>query len=77
MRGDHFRRRYREMPLVTQGVFRFSSNAMYGYAFLLLWAIALITRSHAALAAALFQHTYIWVHRYCTEEPDMPLLLYG
>ncbi|MFW5686033.1 MAG: methyltransferase [Spirochaetota bacterium] len=74
--GDHFRRRYREMPLVTRGAFRFSSNAMYSYAFLLLWAVALIARSHAALAAALFQHAYIWVHWYCTEEPDMRLL-YG
>jgi hypothetical protein len=72
--GDHFRRRYREMPLVKAGAFRFSSNAMYSYAFLLLWAIALVTRSQAALAAALFQHAYIWVHWYCTEEPDMRVL---
>jgi len=28
------------------------------------------------LAAALFQHAYIWVHYYCTEEPDMQLI-YG
>jgi len=74
--GDHFRRRYREMPLVTRGAFRFSSNAMYSYAFLLLWAVALVALSHAALAAALFQHAYIWVHWYCTEEPDMRLM-YG
>ncbi len=74
--GDHFRRRYREMPLVEEGAFRFSSNAMYSYGFLVLWAIALLTRSQAALAAALFQHAYIWVHWYCTEEPDMRVL-YG
>ena len=74
--GDHFRRRYREMPLVTEGAFRYSSNAMYSYAFLLLWAIAILTRSQAAIATALFQHAYIWVHWYCTEEPDMRLL-YG
>ena len=24
-----------------------------------------------ALAVALFQHAYIWVHYYCTEKPDM------
>ncbi|MFW5800759.1 MAG: methyltransferase [Spirochaeta sp.] len=74
--GDHFRRVYREMPLVTQGAFRLTSNAMYSFAFLLLWAIAIFTRSEAALAGALFQHTYIWVHWYCTEEPDMRVL-YG
>lgn len=72
--ADHFRRRYREMPMVREGAFRYSSNAMYSYAFLLLWAIAILTRSQAAIAAALFQHAYIWVHWYCTEEPDMRLL---
>lgn len=74
--ADHFRRHYREMPLVRKGAFRYSPNAMYSYAFLLLWAIAILTRSQAAIAAALFQHAYIWAHWYCTEEPDMRLL-YG
>jgi protein-S-isoprenylcysteine O-methyltransferase Ste14 len=69
--GDHFRQKYREMPLVREGIFKYSSNAMYAFAFLLFWAIALFTGSRAALAAALFQHAYIWVHMYCTEEPDM------
>ena len=74
--GDHFRQRYREMPMVREGAFAWSSNAMYALVFLGLWAIALITGSTAALAAALFQHAYIWVHYYCTEEPDMKLI-YG
>jgi hypothetical protein len=69
--GDHFRQRYRQMPLVKKGAFKYSSNAMYAFAFLLLWAIALLTGSQAALAVALFQHAYIWVHMYCTEAPDM------
>jgi protein-S-isoprenylcysteine O-methyltransferase Ste14 len=69
--GDHFRQRYRNMPLVKKGAFKYSSNAMYAFAFLLLWAIALLTGSQAALAVALFQHAYIWVHMYCTEAPDM------
>ncbi len=38
--------------------------------------IALIGGSLAALAAALFQHAYIWVHYYCTGKPDMDLI-YG
>lgn len=74
--GDHFRQRYRAMPLVKEGAFKYSSNAMYAFAFLLFWAIALLTGSRAALAAALFQHAYIWVHMYCTEGPDMRVI-YG
>jgi protein-S-isoprenylcysteine O-methyltransferase Ste14 len=72
--GDHFRRRFREMPLVREGAFAWTPNAMYTFAFLGLWSIALITRSHAGLVAALFQHAYIWVHYLCTEEPDMEVL---
>ncbi len=74
--GDHFRQHYREMPLVREGVFKYSTNAMYTFAFLLFWAIALLTGSRAALAVALFQHAYIWVHMYCTEDPDMRVI-YG
>jgi protein-S-isoprenylcysteine O-methyltransferase Ste14 len=72
--GDHFRRRYREMPLVREGVFAWTPNAMYTFAFLGLWAIALFWRSQVALVAALFQHAYIWIHYACTEEPDLELL---
>jgi hypothetical protein len=74
--GDHFRRRYCEMPLVTQGVFAWTPNAMYTFAFLLFWIIPLLARSQAGLVAALFQHAYIWVHYGCTEVPDMEVL-YG
>ena len=72
--GDHFRQKYREMPLVREGAFKYSSNAMYAFAFLLFWAIALLTGSQAALAVALFQNAYIWVHLYCTEDPDMRVI---
>jgi Gpi18-like mannosyltransferase len=64
------------MPMVQQGAFRYSSNAMYTLVSLAFWAIALLTRSQAALAVALFQHAYIWVHWYCTEQPD-GAVLYG
>lgn len=69
--GDHFRDEIAEMPLVTKGTFKYVSNSMYGVAFLGLWSIALIANSWNALAVALFQHAYIWVHMYCTEVPDM------
>ena len=72
--GDHFRKKYRQMPFERRGMFRYSSNAMYTYAFLGLWAAALLTGSRAALAAALFQHAYIWVHWYCTEAPDIEVI---
>ncbi len=74
--ADHFRQRYRDMPMVREGAFAWTSNAMYALVFLGLWGIALLTGSLAALAAALFQHAYIWVHYYWTEEPDMELI-YG
>ena len=51
-------------------------GAMYTFVFLGLWSIALFTGSRAALALALFQHAYIWVHWYCTEQPD-GVILYG
>lgn len=68
---DHFDPRYREMPLVKEGIFRFTNNGMYFYAFLLFWAIAVGFNSTAALTIAAFSHAYIWVHFYATERPDM------
>jgi protein-S-isoprenylcysteine O-methyltransferase Ste14 len=74
--GDHFRRRYREMPLVTEGAFSWTPNAMYTFAFFGLWSIALLLGSHLALVIALFQHAFIWAHHFGTEQPDMELI-YG
>lgn len=72
--GDHFRERYRVLPPVREGAFAWTDNAMYGLAFLGLWALALATDSRAALAACLFQHAWILAHWYCTEAPDLELL---
>ncbi|MHC4938862.1 MAG: methyltransferase [Planctomycetota bacterium] len=74
--GDHFRREIRKLPRVREGAFAWTPNAMYVLAFLGLWSIALLFRSHDALVAALFQHAYIWVHYWTVEEPDMRVL-YG
>ena len=74
--GDHFRVSYRKMPMVNKGAFKYSSNAMYSYAFLLLYSIALFKTSQPALFVAIFQHIYIWIHYYCTEKPDMDII-YG
>lgn len=72
--ADHFDPRYREMPLVREGIFRFTSNGMYLYAFLLFWAVAVGFDSKATLVAAAFSHLYIWVHYFATEKPDMAYL---
>ncbi len=69
--GDHFRDDIAALPMVRRGAFAATPNAMYGLAFLGLWAIALLFGSWNALVVALFQHAYIWVHMYCTEAPDM------
>ena len=68
---DHFDPSYRNKPFVKQGMFRYTDNAMYKFGFLILWAIALVFLSKAALLAAAFSHAYIWVHYYFTELPDI------
>lgn len=69
--ADHFDPAYRTMPFERRGIFRFSSNAMYVFGFLLLWVPGLWWNSSAALAIALFNHIYIWVHYFATELPDI------
>ncbi len=74
---DHFQPElYRKMPFVREGIFKWSSNAMYSYAFLGLWLIGLVFQSRTALLVALFNHLFIWAHYYFTELPDMTAI-YG
>ncbi len=74
---DHFDPEVsRELPLVREGIFAWTPNAMYIFGFLALWAIGLAFQSRAALLAALFNHLFIWAHYYFTEYPDM-LEIYG
>jgi hypothetical protein len=68
---DHFDSSYRSMPLVRQGIFTWTPNAMYVFGFLILWMPAFLFQSVAALATAAFSHAYVWVHYHCTEKPDM------
>jgi len=49
---------------------------MYVYGLLILYLPGLFLLSKAALLVALFNHVYIWVHYYCTEQPDMKVI-YG
>lgn len=73
---DHFDESYRGKPLVKKGMFRFTSNSMYWFGFLTLWAIAVAGASWAAIVVAMFNHAYVWVHYFCTERPDMKAI-YG
>jgi hypothetical protein len=68
---DHFDPAYRDLPLVREGMFRYSQNAMYDFAFLLIWVPPLYYQSLAGLSVAGFSHLYIWVHYEFTEKPDM------
>jgi hypothetical protein len=68
---DHFNPSYRSKPFVKQGMFKYTDNAMYKFGFLILWVIALVFLSKAALLVAAFSHLYIWVHFYSTELPDI------
>jgi hypothetical protein len=74
---DHFDSSYRRKPLVREGIFRFSSNAMYVFGLLLLWIPGLLCFSKAGLLVALFSHIYVWVHYYCVEKPDMKRIYGG
>jgi Phospholipid methyltransferase len=69
--ADHFDPSVRSLPFVRRGIFRFTSNGMYVYGFLLLWVPALWWASAAALCVTLFNHLYIWVHYFATERPDI------
>lgn len=75
--ADHFDNDVIAMPLVTGGMFKYTSNGMYGVVFLGFWGIALAFGSWNALIVAFFQHAYIWVHMYVTEQPDMDRIYGG
>ena len=74
--ADHFDPRYRTMPLVKEGIFRFTQNGMYAFAFLLFWAFALCLNSTSAVLVAGYSHAYIWIHYVSLEKPDMAFI-YG
>jgi hypothetical protein len=73
--ADHFEEDFSE-PFVRRGAFALVPNAMYVFGFLALWAIAVAAGSRAALAAAAFQHAFIWAHYRWVERPDMEVI-YG
>lgn len=74
---DHFQPNlFKGKPLVRHGIFKYTSNGMYIFGFLILYIPGLLLLSKAALLVALFNHLYIWVHYYFTELPDLKYI-YG
>lgn len=72
---DHFQPgKYKDVPMVRKGIFKYSGNAMYVFGFMALWVPGILLQSKAALLLALFNHLYIWVHYYFTELPDMKII---
>jgi len=72
---DHFYPdKFKNTPMVNQGIFKYTSNGMYVFGFFILWIPGILLQSKAALALALFSHIYIWVHYYFTELPDMKMI---
>ena len=69
--ADHFDASFREKPFVRKGIFRFTRNGMYTFGFGVIWLPGLVWASQAGLLSAAFSHLYIWVHYFCTEQPDM------
>ena len=73
---DHFHpEELKNTPFVRQGIFKYSSNAMYVFGFMILWIPGLLLMSKAAILVAVFNHIYIWVHYYFTELPDIRLFI--
>lgn len=72
---DHFEAdKIKYLPFVRQGIYKYTSNGMYIYGFLILWIPGLLMQSQSALLIALFNHIYIWVHYYFTEKPDFDII---
>jgi hypothetical protein len=69
---DHFEpEKYKDMPFIRDGIFRWTPNAMYKFGLLVLWVPGLLLLSKSALLSAFFSHIYIWTHYYFTELPDI------
>lgn len=72
---DHFYpEKFKNEPMVKQGIFKYTLNGMYVFGFLILWIPGILLQSKAAVLLALFNHIYIWVHYYFTELPDMKMI---
>jgi hypothetical protein len=72
---DHFDKNY-NVPYVKKGIFKYTNNGMYVVGLAVLYLPGLLLLSEAAILVAFFNHIYIWVHYYTTEQSDMKTI-YG
>jgi Gpi18-like mannosyltransferase len=75
--GDHFFPKYREMGMVTKGIYKYMNNAMYIFGLLFHWLPGIIWASKAALLVGVLSHLYVWAHYFTTEKPDMERIYGG
>ena len=69
---DHFEpNKFVNSQFEKRGIFKYTTNGMYIYGFMILWVIALLFKSEGALLVACFNHVYIWAHYFFTELPDI------
>lgn len=74
---DHFEcNNSKLIPMVKKGIFKYTSNGMYVFGFMILWIPGLITFSKPAIIVVMIQHICIWIHFYFTEKLDMKYI-YG
>lgn len=72
--ADHFLPEYREKPFVKQGIYKYTGNAMYKFAMLVVFMPGLLLGSVTALLIGVFNYLYVWVHYYTLERPDFEIL---
>jgi len=71
---DHFELEIRKLQFINKGIFKYTNNGMYIYAFLIIYVPSFLYQSKSAFIVAVFSHLYIWVHYYCTELPDIKII---
>lgn len=74
--ADHFYDEYKEMPMVKEGIFKYTNNAMYTFGLLGLWLPGLFLFSYVGVQVGIFSHGLVWAHYFFTEKPDMSYI-YG
>ena len=69
--ADHFFEKFRKMPFVKEGMFKYTSNSMYTFGTLIIILPGIIAESYFAIALGVFNYIYAWVHYFCLEKPDI------
>ena len=68
---DHFDPETHKLPMVNKGMYKYVSNSMYWFALLILFLPGLFYASLSGLLIAGFNYSFIWVHYFTVEKPDM------